>query len=111
MGVEVVRAPDHETLTVVKFAVAETDDGGVGRPTAASVKVMTFEGMLVPATLFAVTRKLFVTPGVRPSMRAERYMLDCEETTAQVTPASVERHTSYDVTAVPPFVAGELHET
>ena len=94
IGVDVVRAPDHETLMVVKFAVAETDDGGVGRPTAASVKVTTFDGTLVPATLRAVTRKLFVLPGVRPSMRAERYMLDCEETTVHVAPASVERHTS-----------------
>ena len=94
IAVEVERAPDHETLMVVKFAVAVTDDGGVGTPAPATVNVTTFEGTLVPAALLAVTRKLLVTPGVRPSIRAERNRFDRVATTVHVAPASVERHTS-----------------
>jgi hypothetical protein len=94
IAVDVVRAPDHVTLTVVKFAVAVTDDGGVGRPTPTTDNVITFDGTLEPTAFFAVTRKLLVTPAVRPSIRAERYKFDRVETTFHVSPASVERQTS-----------------
>jgi hypothetical protein len=96
---------------VVKFAVAVTDDGGVGTPPPATVNEISFEGTLAPTAFFAVTRKLLATPGVRPSIRAERYRLDRVETTTHVTPASVERQTSYEVTAEPPVAAGEPQET
>jgi hypothetical protein len=107
MGVDDVRAPDHETFTVVKFADAVTDDGGMGSPTAASERVITFEGTLEPTALRAVTRKLFVTPGVKASIRTERLKFDRVATTTHVAPASVERHTSYEVTAVPPLLTGD----
>jgi hypothetical protein len=94
MAVEVVRAPDHETFTVVKFAVADTDDGGVGTLAPSTVRVSVSDGVLEPAELRATTRKLLLTPATKPSMRAERSKFDVVAATAQVDPLSVLRHTS-----------------